>query len=75
MAGARDSKPKQRSKGMGVALSNALAEFEMLFSPASEHRIEEQRRSEVMADQVGISLDEATGKVIVRGPVSSQEGH
>jgi hypothetical protein len=38
-----------RGKGRGVALSNALAEFEVLLNPATEHRIEEERSQQVIA--------------------------
>jgi hypothetical protein len=51
--------------GMGVALSNAMAELEVLLSPATEHRIEEERKAEILPDQVGVVLDEHSGKVIV----------
>ena len=65
---ARDPKPRNRSMGMGVALSNAMAELEVLLSPAAEHRIEEERKAEVLRDQVGVVLDEHSGKVIVVEP-------
>lgn len=51
--------------GMGVALSNAMAELEVLLSPAAEHRIEEERKAEILPDGVGVVLDEHTGRVIV----------
>ena len=51
--------------GMGVALSNAMAELEVLLSPDAEHRIEEERKAEILPDQVGVVLDEHSGKVIV----------
>jgi hypothetical protein len=51
--------------GMGVALSNAMAELEVLLSPATEHRIEEERKAEILPDQVGVVLDEHSGRVIV----------
>jgi hypothetical protein len=54
--------------GMGVALSNAMVEFEVLLSPASEHRIEEERKAEILRDHVGVVLDETSGKVIVLEP-------
>jgi hypothetical protein len=61
-------KKKTPGKGYGVALGNAMAEFEILLNPAAEHRIEEQRRAEIAADQVGIELDETSGKVHVVRP-------
>ncbi|MGH8943538.1 MAG: hypothetical protein ACRDWF_12025 [Acidimicrobiia bacterium] len=76
MPGSRDPKPKQRSMGMGVALSNAMAELEVLLSPAAEHRIEEERKAEILRDQVGVVLDETSGKVIVLEPGEiSQAAH
>ncbi|HYJ24697.1 MAG TPA: hypothetical protein VE027_06800 [Acidimicrobiia bacterium] len=54
--------------GMGVALSNAMADLEVLLSPAAEHGIEEERKAEVLRDQVGVVLDETSGKVIVLEP-------
>jgi hypothetical protein len=51
--------------GMSVALSNAMAELEVLLSPAAEHRIEEERKAEILPDHVGVVLDEHTGRVIV----------
>ena len=68
MPGAREPKPKQRSMGMGVALSNAMVELELLLSPAAEHRIEEERKAEILRDQVGVVLDESNGKVIFIEP-------
>ena len=68
MPRARDPKPKTRSMGLGVALSNAMAELEVLLSPAAEHRIEEERKAEILPDQVGVVLDEHSGKVIVVEP-------
>jgi len=65
MPRACDPKPRTRSMGMGVALSNAMAELEVLLSPATEHRIEEERKAEILPDQVGVVLDEHSGKVIV----------
>lgn len=53
---------------MGVALSNAMIELEILLSPAAEHRIEEERKTEIMRDQVGVVLDETNGKVLVLEP-------
>jgi hypothetical protein len=61
-------KEKTSRKGYGVALGNAMAEFEILLNPAAEHRIEEQRRVEIAPDQVGIELDETSGKVHVVTP-------
>lgn len=61
-------KQKTPRKGYGVALGNAMAEFEILLNPAAEHRIEEQRRVEIAADQIGIELDETSGKVHVVKP-------
>jgi hypothetical protein len=58
---------------MGVALSAALAEFEALFSPAAEHRIEEQRSAEIRRDEIGVTLDEGSGTVRVHERPSSQE--
>ena len=45
-----------QAKGRGVALSNALAEFEVLLNPAAEHRIEEQRSQQVIAIENGQEL-------------------
>jgi len=45
-----------QSKGRGVALSNALAEFEVLLNPAAEHRIEEQRSQRVISIESGQEL-------------------
>ena len=42
-----------RGKGRGVALSNALAEFEVLLNPAAEHRIEEERSQQVITIEDG----------------------
>jgi hypothetical protein len=58
-------KAKRPGKGYGVALGNAMAELEILLNPAAEHRIDEQRRAEIAADQVGIELDETGGTVRV----------
>jgi len=69
-----DDRPKQRSVGMGVALSNAMAELEVLLSPAAEHRIEEERKAEIIRDQVGVVLDETSGKVIVLEPGEISQG-
>jgi hypothetical protein len=44
------------SKGRGVALSNALAEFEAVLNPAAEHRIEEERSQRVIATETGLEL-------------------
>jgi hypothetical protein len=63
-----DDRSKQRSVGMGVALSNAMAELEVLLSPAAEHRIEEERKTQIIRDQVGVVLDETSGKVIILEP-------
>lgn len=68
MPRARDPKPKTRSMGIGVALSNAMAELEVLLSPGAEHRIEEERKVEIIVDQVGVVLDEQSGQVIVVEP-------
>ena len=54
--------------GMGVALSNVMAELEVSLSPAAEHRIEEVRKAAIIRDQVGVVLDETSGKVIVLEP-------
>jgi len=59
---------------MGVALSNAMTELEVLMSPAAEHRIEEERKAEIIRDQVGVVLDETTGKVIVLEPGEISQG-
>ena len=41
--------PKSRPRSMvRVALSNAMAGFEVLLSPAAEHRIEEERKAEIL---------------------------
>jgi hypothetical protein len=61
-------KPKTQRKGYGVALGNAMAEFEILLNPAAGHRVEEQRRVEIAPDQVGIELDEMSGRVHVVPP-------
>ena len=61
-------KKKTPRKGYGVALGNAMAEFEVLLNPAAEHRLEEQRRAEIAPDQIGIELDETSGKVHVLRP-------
>jgi hypothetical protein len=61
-------KEKAPRKGYGVALGNAMAEFEVLLNPAAEHRIEEQRRVEIAPDEVGIELDETDGKVHIVPP-------
>jgi hypothetical protein len=66
-------KPKTPRKGYGVALGNAMAEFEVLLNPAAEHRIEEQRRAEIAADQIGIELDETSGKVHIIPPEGPAE--
>ena len=60
-------------KGYGTALGNAMAEFEVLLNPAAEHRIEEQRRMEIAPDEVGIELDETSGKVHVVPPDGARE--
>lgn len=44
------------SKGRGVALANALAEFEALLNPAAEHRIEEERSQRAIATETGLEL-------------------
>jgi len=44
------------SKGRGVALANALAEFEAVLNPAAEHRIEEERSQRVIATETGLEL-------------------
>jgi hypothetical protein len=66
-------KEKTPRKGYGVALGNAMAEFEILLNPAAEHRVEEQRRMEIAPDQVGIELDETSGKVHVVPPAEEAE--
>jgi hypothetical protein len=50
-----------------------MAEFEILLNPAAEHRVEEQRRMEIAPDQVGIELDETSGKVHVVPPADEAE--
>jgi hypothetical protein len=45
-----------RGMGRGVALSNALAEFEVLLNPAVEHRIEEERSQRVISIETGQEL-------------------
>jgi hypothetical protein len=45
-----------QGKGRGVALSNALAEFEVLLNPAAEHRIAEERSQQVIAIENGQEL-------------------
>ncbi|HEU4916142.1 MAG TPA: hypothetical protein VFV13_06210 [Acidimicrobiia bacterium] len=62
------TEPGTPRKGYGMALGNALAEFEAMLSPAAEHRVEEQRRVEIAPDEVGIELDETSGKVRVVPP-------
>ena len=37
-------------RGYGVALGNAMAEFEAVLNPAAEHRIVEMRSLEQIAD-------------------------
>jgi hypothetical protein len=44
-------------KGRGVALSNALAEFEALLNPAAEHRIVEEQSQEILRSEIGQSID------------------
>jgi hypothetical protein len=66
-------KEKTPRKGYGVALGNAMAEFEILLNPAAEHRVEEQRRVKIAPDQVGIELDESSGKVHVVPPADESE--
>jgi hypothetical protein len=48
-------KEKTPRKGYGVALGNAMAEFEILLNPAAEHWVEEQRRAKIAPDQAGSS--------------------
>lgn len=67
----RTSAPGRR--GRGVALSNAMAELEVLLSPASEHRIEEERSRQVVSDEIDIEMDEP-GPVQVRGPWEQTPG-
>jgi hypothetical protein len=62
------------SRGRGVALSNAMAELEVLLSPASEHRIEEERSRQVLPDEIGIEMDDGTGPVHVRRPSGATPG-
>ena len=47
---------KDQGKGRGVALSNALSEFEVLLNPAAEHRIEEERSQRVISIESGQEL-------------------
>jgi hypothetical protein len=42
-----DSPPR---KGYGVALGNAMAEFEVMLNPAAEHRIVEMRHLDEIAE-------------------------
>lgn len=44
-------------KGTGVALSNALAEFEAVLNPAAEHRIVEEQSQEILRSEIGQGLD------------------
>jgi hypothetical protein len=44
---AEESPPR---KGYGVALGNAMAEFEAVLNPAAEHRIVEVRRLDEIAE-------------------------
>lgn len=56
----------ESGKGRGVALSNALFEFETLVNPAAEHRIEEERSQRIMPSEPGHGLlDLESGKVFV----------
>ncbi len=47
-------KPSKRH-GYGVALSNAMAEFDTVLNPAAEHRIVEERHQDAMRVVVDIS--------------------
>lgn len=44
-----------REQREGSGLSNALSELEVLLSPASEHRVEEEQREQISRDEVGIA--------------------
>lgn len=49
--------------GTGTALSNAMAEFDAVLNPASEHRIDEERTQRIIASQAGLgqmSTDETS---------------
>ncbi|HSK06044.1 MAG TPA: hypothetical protein VK990_00900 [Acidimicrobiia bacterium] len=67
----RRSAPGRR--GRGVALSNAMAELEVLLNPASEHRVEEERSRQVVSDEIDIEMDES-GPVHFRGPWDETPG-
>ena len=41
--------------GYGVALSNAMAEFDAVLNPASEHRVIEQRHQDAMRYVIDVS--------------------
>lgn len=47
--------------GYGVALSNAMAEFDAVLNPASEHRVIEERHQEAMRSVIDISEVEGDG--------------
>lgn len=46
---------KSGGRGYGVALSNAMAEFDAVLNPASEHRVIEERHQNAMRYVVDIS--------------------
>lgn len=45
-------------KGTGVALSNALAEFDALLNPAAEHRVVEEQSQAILRSEIGQGLDD-----------------
>ncbi|MEX2651459.1 MAG: hypothetical protein WD473_03295 [Acidimicrobiia bacterium] len=50
-----------RRHGYGMALSNAMAEFDAVLNPASEHRVIEERHQDAMRYVVEISELEDDG--------------
>lgn len=46
---------KPARHGYGVALSNAMAEFDAVLNPASEHRVIEERHQDAMRYVVDVS--------------------
>jgi hypothetical protein len=46
---------KTGRRGYGIALSNALAEFDAVLNPASEHRVVEERHLDAMRYAIDIS--------------------
>jgi hypothetical protein len=49
---------REAGKGTGAALSNAVAEFEALLSPAAEYRILEEQSQAMLRSEIGQGLDE-----------------